>query len=310
MNRSRLFTRRNFCNMLILGAASAVSPRSSAATPLPALISKSIPSSEEPIPAIGLGSWITFNVGGDPQALDDCTDVMRAFFDAGGRMIDSSPMYGSSQSTIGTGLQRLGAANQIFATDKVWTTGVSAGKNQIAESQDHWGVDRFSLLQVHNLLDWEQQLETLFEMKQAGRLGYVGITTSHGRRHSEVERILERHPLDFLQLTYNISHRSAETRLLPLAREKGVAVITNRPFDGGRLVRKLKKSRLPLWAEQEGFRGWADFLLKFNISHPAVTCAIPATSRVDHLMENMQACSGTLPGQAMRKRMSDHVATL
>jgi diketogulonate reductase-like aldo/keto reductase len=280
-----------------------------AATPQAAdLLRKPIGSSGEALPVIGLGSWITFNVGDDAQARASCTDVMRHFFEAGGRMIDSSPMYGSSQPVIGQALQRLGMREQVFATDKVWTSG--DGRVQIEASRQYWGVTRFDLLQVHNLLAWQTQLPLLFELKRAGRLRYVGITTSHGRRHRELEQLMREHALDFVQLSYNIVEREVEQRLLPLARERGIAVIANRPFQEGALIRAVQRHRLPAWAAQAGCANWPEFLLKFVVSHPAVTCAIPATSRVDHVRENMGAARGLLPDAAQRARMAAFVAAL
>ena len=310
MGSKNLITRRNFTVMMAVGVGSAMMPGRALAGQKKEFLSKRIPSTGEALPLIGLGSWITFNVGNDPQALASSAEVIRAFFDAGGRMIDSSPMYGSSQATIGHSLRTIGLPEGLFPTDKVWTNGVASGKSQIEESQQRWDIPGFALLQVHNLRDWKRHLPTLFEMKRAGRLKYVGITTSHGRRHREVEHILKHQPVDFLQLTYNITHRAAEARLLPLARERGIAVIINRPFDGGRLIRGVKKHPFPAWALKEGFLNWADFLLKFNVSHPAVTCAIPATSRVPHVRENMAACRGRLPEAALRKRMAAYIEAL
>lgn len=270
-----------------------------------------IPSSGEPIPLVGLGSWITFNVGNDPRARDACADVMQAFFAAGGRMIDSSPMYGSSQSTIGHGLARLGPKAPLFSADKVWISSGARGPAQIETSRRLWGVPRFDLLQVHNLLGWEEHLPTLLAMKAAGRLRYVGVTTSEGRRHRELEAVLRSQPLDFVQLTYNPLDREAEQRLLPLAAERGVAVIANRPFREGALLQALQPHTLPAWAASElGCDGWAQFVLKFIVSHPAVTCTIPATTRVDHVRQNLGAALGPLPDAALRRRMAAHIAAL
>ncbi|MBC5766103.1 aldo/keto reductase [Ramlibacter albus] len=269
---------------------------------------RAIPSTGEQLPAIGLGSWITFNVGRDAKARAECVQVMREFFAAGGRMIDSSPMYGSSQGVIGEGLAALGAQQRVFSAEKVWTSG--DGMAQLAQTRAEWMLPRFDLLQVHNLVAWEKQLPLLFAMKARKELRYVGITTSEGRRHGEVERIMRAHPLDFVQLTYNLVDRSAEERLLPLARERGIAVIVNRPFDEGALLRKLQRHPLPAWARDIDCANWAQFALKYCISHPAVTCAIPATSQPAHLRENMGALNGRMPDEAMRKRMAAHLATL
>ncbi len=261
------------------------------------------------IPAVGLGSWITFNVGNDPVLRDQCARVMAAFVEEGGGVIDSSPMYGSAQAVIGDGLGRLGHPGSVFSADKVWTS-ADRGPAQIAETARLWGVDRFDLLQVHNLLDWEANLGILFEMRAAGRLGHVGITTSHGRRHRELEIVMEHHAIDFVQLTYNILDREAEKRLLPLARERGIRVLCNRPFRRGWLPDRLEGTPLPEWAGDIDVTTWPQFLLKFIISHPAVSAAIPATSSVDHLRENKSAELGPMPDATMRSRMAAHVASL
>jgi diketogulonate reductase-like aldo/keto reductase len=270
--------------------------------------SRVIPSSGEAIPLIGLGSWITFNVGNDRVARDACAEVMRAFFQAGGRLVDSSPMYGSAQDVIGYGLKKIGRPQDLFAADKVWISGGDEGRVQMETSRRLWGIPRFDLMQVHNLLSWQAHLPTLFAMKAAGQLRYVGITTSHGRRHRDMEQIMTSQPIDFVQLTYNLFDREAEQRLLPLARERGIAVLANRPFQQGVLLDRLGRRSLPPWAAEIDCTSWAQFALKFIVSHPAVTCAIPATTRVDHVRENVGAAAGRLPDQAMRTRMAAFVA--
>jgi diketogulonate reductase-like aldo/keto reductase len=268
---------------------------------------RTIPSTGEQIPRVGLGSWITFNVGNDPPARAQCVQVMRAFFEAGGRLIDSSPMYGSSQGVIGEGLRTL-APERLFSADKVWTG--ADGAAQIEASRRLWQVPRFDLLQVHNLLAWEKQLPLLLGMKERGLLRYVGITTSEGRRHREFEQIMRTHKLDFVQLTYNLVDREAEDRLLPVAAERGIAVLVNRPFQEGVLLRHLERHPVPPWAAEIECTSWAQVALKFAISHPTVTCAIPATRRVDHVRENLAAAGGLMPDEALRKRMASHVAKL
>ena len=276
----------------------------------PAVMMRAIPSSGEKIPAVGLGSWITFNVGNDPELLDSSAGVMKEFFAHGGKKIDSSPMYGSSQDTIGYGLNKLSAKADVFSADKVWTGDASEGPEQIEASRRHWGVDRFDLLQVHNLVSWQAHLDTLLDMKQAGRLRYAGVSTSHGRRHDELETIMREQPIDFVQLTYNIEDRDVEQRLLPLAQERGIAVIVNRPYQRKALVRAVEGKPLPGWVEETGARSWAQFLLRFVISHPAVTCAIPATTREDHVIENMAAAHGEMPDQKVRARMAQYFRDL
>lgn len=285
-------------------------PARPATAPSPAPLARRIPSTGESLPAIGLGSWITFNVGNDRAARDACVEVVRAFFAEGGRLIDCSPMYGSSQPTIGHALAQLGHPSALFSAEKVWTGDGARGAAQIEASRAHWGVARFDLMQVHNLLAWEAHLPRLLEMKAAGRLRYVGITTSEGRRHAEFERIMRTQPIDFVQLTYNLLDREAEQRLLPLAAERGIAVIVNRPFREGALLRQLARHPLPGWAAEIDCTHWAQVALKFIVTHPAVTCAIPATSRVDHLRQNMAAGRGRLPDAALRARMAREVAAL
>ena len=291
---------------LLGGALASLLPDTRAAAPM----TRRIPSSGEALPVIGLGSWITFNVGNDPAAREACVEVVRAFFATGGRLIDSSPMYGSSQPTIGHALAQLGRPAQLFSAEKVWVGDGARGAAQIEASRVYWGVPRFDLIQVHNLLAWQQHLPQLFEMKAAGRLRYVGITTSEGRRHAEIEQVMRTQPIDFVQISYNLLDREVEQRILPLAQEHGIAVIVNRPFREGALLRQLSRHRLPGWAADIDCQAWAQVALKFVISHPAVTCAIPATSQVAHLRQNMAAMQGRMPDAALRQRMAREVAAL
>lgn len=274
------------------------------------MLKKEIPSSGEMIPAVGMGTYITFNVGGDTGLRDDRTEVLQHFFDRGGGMIDSSPMYGSSEEVIGYGLQRTDNQDNKFSATKIWTRRTGAGPSQIEDSLDLWGIDQIDLMQVHNLLNQENHLETIREYKEEGKIRYVGLTTSHGRRHSELEQIMENEPLDFVQLTYNVVDREPEERLLPLAREKGIAIIANRPFQRGDLFDKFAHHPLPDWVEEIDVENWAQFFLKFIISHPDITCAIPATSKVEHMQENMGSLYGRQPDDEQRSRMTDYIQTL
>ncbi|QJR09013.1 1-deoxyxylulose-5-phosphate synthase YajO [Usitatibacter rugosus] len=275
-----------------LGAAAADAP-----------LTRAVPSSGERIPAIGLGTWITFDVT-DAPGRETRAAILRAFFESGGRLVDSSPMYGSSEETIGVGLERIGRPPSLFAATKVWTVGGLAGRRQMERSRTLWKVPRFDLLQVHNFLDWDTHLPTLKAMKADGRLRYVGVTTSHGRRHDLGEELIQRERLDFFQVTYNLADREAEQRLLPLAAERGTAVIINRPFDGGAQFGRMKGKALPGWAAEIGATTWAAVFLKWIVGHPAVTVAIPATSQLPHLKENMAALTGPLPDAALRKRIA------
>lgn len=303
-----MLTRRRFLECTALAGLAAALPGGLAAAPAP--ITKTVPGTGAAVPVIGMGSWLTFDVGDDMSARAARTRVLKTFFDLGGGMIDSSPMYGSSEAVIGHGLAALGRPKGLFAATKVWTPGQDHGMRQMAESERLWGVRPFDLLQVHNLLGWEGHLETLLDWKAQGRVRHIGITTSHGRRHDELASIMTSQPIDFVQLTYNIDDREAEQRLLPLAAEKGIAVIANRPFQRGALIDRLQGRPLPPVAAEIGAGSWAQVLLKWIVAHPAVTCAIPATTRVDHMQENMGAARGPLPDSANRRRIADYVAAL
>jgi diketogulonate reductase-like aldo/keto reductase len=303
------FTRRGFLTSLAAaGAAAAFRPSRLGAWPGPGpILTRAIPSSGEALPLVGLGTSRTFNVGEDVPARNQCTEVMKVFFAEGGRLIDCSPMYGSSQDVIGYGLAKLGHPKALFSADKVWVNSGAKGPEQIQESERRWGVRQFDLLQVHNLMSWEEHLPKLFEMKAAGKLRYVGITTSHGRRHEDLEKIMASQKIDFVQLSYNAVDREVEQRLLPLAQERKIAVICNRPFQQGDLIRAIQRAPLPSWASEIDCTNWAQVLLKFIVSHPAVTCAIPATSNPAHMREDIGASYGRLPDAAMRTRIAEHV---
>jgi len=273
-------------------------------------LTKPIPKTGELLPVIGLGTWITFNVGSDPAGREASFLVLRAFFEEGGRLVDSSPMYGSSQPVVGEALAKLGNPKALFSAEKVWIGDGAKGAAQIEASRTFWRVPRFDLMQVHNLLAWQEHLPRLLEMKAAGRLRYVGITTSEGRRHAEIERVMASQPIDFVQVSYNPLDREVEQRILPLAAERGIAVIVNRPFREGTLLRQLRRHPLPGWAAEIGCRCWAQVALKFAVSHPAVTCAIPATSQVAHLRQNMAAAWGPMPDAALRRRIGADISAL
>lgn len=306
MRNTPILNRRRFLrNLLGLGAILLPGHHAVGAARLKR-ISSTIPATGESLPVIGMGSWQTFDVGANRPALKTRVEILRTFFDNGGALIDSSPMYGSSEEVIGYCLKHLNNATALFSATKVWTWGKQSGINQMELSRKLWGVARLDLMQIHNLLDWESHLETLKAMKADGKIRYLGITTSHGRRHGELVEALTDHQFDFVQFTYNIREREAEQRLLPLARERGTAVIINRPFDGGDLFESVRGKPLPGWAADFDCHNWAQFFLKFVVSHPAVTCAIPATSQVDHMKENMGAGIGRLPDDKTRQRMIAH----
>jgi diketogulonate reductase-like aldo/keto reductase len=299
---NRSLTRRRFLGHLGLAAAAAASLAPTAAAGASrSPVKKKIPSSGEAIPVIGLGTSRTFDAppGAERAAL---APVIQAFFDHGGALIDSSPMYGQAEEVLGE-LLKTTRHRDVFAATKVWTDGKQAGVEQMEHSLRLWGVPRFDLVQIHNLRDWQVHLATLKEWKAAGRIRYLGITTSHGRMHEELEQALRRERFDFVQLSYNLEDREVEARLLPLAAERGVAVLVNRPFQLGGLFDKVRGKPLPAFAKELGITSWAQYFLKFAVSHPAVTCAIPATSKVKHMVDNMGAAHGPLPDAAARERM-------
>ncbi|NVK21542.1 MAG: aldo/keto reductase [Kangiellaceae bacterium] len=272
------------------------------------LIKKSIPATAELITAIGMGSWHTFDVSGTEQELQIRTEILRLFFEQGGQFIDSSPMYGSSEKIIGQCLKNLEGSKSLFSATKIWTEGEDKGIAQMQRSQKLWGVEQFDLMQIHNLRDWNTHLKTLRRWKELERVRYIGVTTSHGLRHDQLIQVLKKEKPDFVQLTYNINDREVETRLLPLAQDLGIAVIVNRPFTG--LFGRVKDKPLPDYAKEFDCYSWAQFFLKFVISHPAVTCAIPATSKIKHMYDNMQAAKGVLPDLKQRQQMLTSFETL
>lgn len=309
---NKRFTRRQSLKMIGAGLAATMLPSMPIFAASNELLQKSY-SGNKKLPVIGMGTWRTFNVGTDPKLLDARTEVVKTFFELGGGLIDSSPMYGSAPDVMGYALQQLGIPDSLFSAEKVWSPAGGSAREQVADLQARWNVEQFDLVQVHNLTDWSEHLAALREMKAEGKIGHIGITTSHGRRHQELEQIMASEDIDFVQLTYNIMHREAEKSLLPLAEEKGIAVIANRPFDGGRLIKGMKRrdEPLPEWAEAEcGCTTWADFLLKFIVSHPAITCAIPATTKVEHLRENMRAGMSPMPSASTRQKMADYIESL
>ncbi|MCX4191487.1 aldo/keto reductase [Methylophaga sp. OBS1] len=306
------FTRRHSLKMLGTGLIVTLLPPISSFAASEKLLRKPY-SDNKTLPVIGLGTWQTFNVGSDPKLLDVRTEVVKAFFELNGGLIDSSPMYGSAPDVMGYALEQLGVPDSLFSAEKVWSPAGGSAREQVANLLDRWNLEQFDLVQVHNLTDWREHLAALREMKQAGLIRHIGITTSHGRRHSEFEQIMASEEIDFAQLTYNIRHREVEKRLLPLAQERGIAVIANRPYDGGSLIKGLKRRNEPLpeWAVEEfACTSWADFLLKFIVSHPALTCAIPATTQVAHLRENMRAGMGAMPSANTRQKMVKYIESL
>jgi len=293
--------RRDFLKAASASAAIGLLPGWVLAGDEPA-IKKPISVSGELLPVIGMGSARTFDVGNDPTRRTSLQNVLQTFFDNGGGLIDSSPMYGNAETAIGDLLQNISNKQTLFAATKVWTDGKQEGIAQMQRSMRRMGVNKLDLMQIHNLRDWKVHLETLREWKASNKIRYIGITTSHGRYHDELEAILDQGLFDFVQFTYNIGNRDVEQRLLPIAAEQKLAVLVNRPFMKGALFRHVKGRSLPAWAN-EFCSSWGQFFLKFVVSHPAVTCAIPATSKVHHMADNMSAGFGRLPTSVERQQM-------
>jgi diketogulonate reductase-like aldo/keto reductase len=282
-------------------AALAMTPTMSASD---SLITRPIPASGERLPVVGLGTWQTFDVGGDAQARAPLREVLAAFAAAGAKLIDSSPMYGSSESVIGDLVSELGLRARLFLATKVWTSGREEGIRQMEQSFRRLRVERMDLMQIHNLLDAATHTRTLEDWKQAGRVRYIGITHYTSSAYGDVERWLKRGNYDFLQINYSLDEPEAAERLLPLAQEKNAAVIVNRPFGKGSMFRRTRGKPLPGWASELGIASWAQYFLKWIIAHPAVTCAIPGTGNPRHMVDNLGAAHGALPDAAMRDRMA------
>jgi diketogulonate reductase-like aldo/keto reductase len=298
--------RRAITSLAALACAAALPRTSRAMTGV--WLERPIPATGEKLPAIGMGTWLTFDVAAGAQR-DARLPVLQEFFAGGGTVLDSSPMYGYAEAALGELVPKAKPA-QVFSATKVWTPTRILGVKQMEKSFALWGVKRFDLMQVHNMLDWETHLVTLKQWKAAGRIRHIGITTSHGRRHDALEAAMKRERFDFVQFSYSFADLDVEKRLLPLAADRGAAVIVNRPFDGGELFGAVKGKPLPAWARDIGCANWAQVFLKFVVSHPAVTCAIPATTNPAHMRENMGALLGPMPDAALRRRMTDDVGKL
>ncbi len=262
-----------------------------------------VPQSNEPLPVVGIGTWQTFDIPQTPTEMEQRKDVLRVLFDAGGKVIDSSPMYGRAEAVVGALLDDMKAHDKAFLATKVWTTGEAAGIRQMTESgaKMRGPVD---LMQIHNLVDWRTHLKTLHVWKDQKRIRYIGLTHYTVPALDELAAIITTERIDFLQFAYSINMRAAEGRLLPLAAERGVAVIVNQPFDSGALFRKVRGKALPAWAAEFDCASWGQLFLKYILGHPAVTCVIPGTAKPDNARDNIAAGMGRLPDDAQRKRMA------
>lgn len=276
-------------------------PPSASATPL---LRRPIPSSGEQLPAIGLGTWQTFDVGPSASERAPLEKVLAEFSALGGTLIDSSPMYGRSEEVVGELAAVLGLRKKLFIATKVWTPGKNEGIRQMEDSMQKLQAKPIDLMQVHNLVDVADHLATLRDWKRQGIVRYIGVTHYTASAHGEVARVVRSEPLDFIQINYSVGERDAEKALLPLAQERGVAVIVNRPFAGGQILRRLRGKPIPGWANEIDCTSWPQLLLKYVISHPAITCAIPATAKVEHLRDNMKAGQGRLPDEKLRTRIA------
>ncbi len=285
----------------LMAAAAGARPRGTEAAATMRL--RPIPQGGETIPAVGLGTWRTFDVGASAAPREPLREVLQRFFELGGRVIDSSPMYGAAEGVVGDLGAELGILDALFLATKVWMTGRDAGVAQMEQSLRHLRRRRLDLMQIHNLLDWRTHLRTLRDWKEAGRIRYLGVTHYAASAYDELERVLRSEPLDFVQVNYSLGERAADRRILPLARDRGIAVLVNRPFSEGDLFRRVRGRPLPSWAAEFDCASWAQFFLKWILAHPAVTCVIPATSQPQHLVDNMKAGVGALPDPAIRERM-------
>ena len=305
-----MMDRRKILQMTTASAALALAPLSGNAA-VDDVITKAIPKTGEALPVIGMGSSRTFDALDDNRQWGELTNVLDTFFDFGGTLIDSSPMYRSSEELIGILMQRIkNGYERMFSATKVWIDGAEAGIDQMAESFAKMKVEQMDLMQIHNLRDWQTHLPELRRMKAEGEIRYVGVTTSHGRNHDELAGLLQEEEFDFLQLSYSIDERSVESNLLPIAADKGIAVLANRPFRRGETFQKSKDKPLPDWAAEIGVESWAQYFLKYAVSHPAVTCAIPATGDSQHMLDNMAANRGSLPDEVMRGEMLSYFNSL
>jgi diketogulonate reductase-like aldo/keto reductase len=274
------------------------------------MLLRRIPSSGEKLPVIGLGTSRVFDAGASAAERGPLEEVLRNLVQLGGKLVDSSPMYGRAESVVGEIATKLKLRDSLFLATKVWTSGREAGSKSMERSLDLLGTRELDLMQVHNLVDLETQLATVRAWKKEGRVRYTGITHYTEGRQAEVARVLEKEPLDFVQINYSLMERAAEERVFPVAKDRGVAVIVNRPFGAGGLFGRVRGKPVPEWAAEFDCKTWAQFFLKWIVANPAVTCAIPATSKPHHLADNMQGGVGRLPDEKMRARMLEAVAEL
>jgi len=267
------------------------------------MIKRKISTTNELLPVIGLGTWQTFDVGESESERIPLKVVLQEFIKGDGTVIDSSPMYGRSEKVVGDLSTELGLNSKLFTATKVWTNGKDEGTRQMQQSLKLLKRQHIDLMQIHNLVDWETHLRTLRQWKDEGKVHYLGITHYTAGALPAMEKIMREHPLDFIQLNYSIASREPENRILPLALDKKISVLANQPFEEGALFQRVKGKNLPSWTSEFDCSSWAQFFLKFIISHPAITCVIPGTSKVSHLLDNLKAGRGKLPDATTRQQM-------
>jgi diketogulonate reductase-like aldo/keto reductase len=270
------------------------------------ILQRAIPSTGEKLPAVGVGTWQTFNVGQSEAERKPLTEVLQKMVEMGATVIDSSPMYGNSEAVVGDLSTQAGVNDKLFIATKVWTSGEAEGINQMHESFIFLKRKKIDLMQVHNLVDWQTHLKTLRKWKEEGKVRYIGITHYTDSTHATMANIIRNNPIDFVQVNYNLLDWNAEKELFPIAIDREVAVIINRPFEEGALFRRVSGKELPAWAADFDCKSWAQFFLKFILSHQAVTCAIPGTSKITHLVDNLGAAMGKLPDENQRNKMKDY----
>lgn len=275
-----------------------------------ALMKRKIPSSGENLPVVGLGTWQTFDVDTDKQQRIELANVLQEMRALGGAMIDSSPMYGTSERVVGDLAKQLGISDDFFYATKVWTSGQNAGIEQMKTSMRKMQRKQMDLMQIHNLVDWGTHIKTLRDWKAEGRIRYWGLTHYTNDSHAKLINLINQKQPDFVQFNYSINERHAEQKLLDVAKEKGVAVIINRPYDGGNLFRMVKGKTLPVWCADLDITSWGQYFLKYIIAHDAVNCVIPGTSTVKHVIDNMHAGYGRMPTAIERKKMLDYLKNI
>jgi len=306
MRKTNKLSRREWMQLSVALGAGAILPNTLSASLMNQaadIRQRAIPGTKELLPIIGMGTWQTFDIGEGKEQRTQMRDILRAFYNRGGRVLDSSPMYGRSEDVLGDLTADLKLLGQFFMATKVWTSGANQGIQQMKSSMSKMRTQPMDLMQVHNLVDVKTHLRTLREWKAAGKIRYIGLTHYVVSAHDDLERLIRSEEIDFIQVNFSIQTRNAEKRLLEVAQDHEVGVLINRPYEGGNLFRRMKGKALPEWAAEWDISSWGQFFLKYIVSHPAVTCAIPATSKLHHLEDNMGAAFGRLPDENTRKKM-------